>query len=124
MSTRILTTVAAVAVLVAALPLATAQQKKKPVAAKMSAAKSTFQKDVVDFTTKFCVSCHTGKNAADGVDIPKNVKEADVKVKYAKLYRKLARYAGSKQMPPRDAKPQPKDAERTAFTKWISTNIK
>lgn len=123
MKFRLISVSVLVMVVVAALPLASAQQKLQRKPASVSMAKSTFKKDVVDFTTKFCAGCHTAPNGADNVNLPKDVKEADAKVKYAKLYRKLAKYAGSKAMPPKGAT-QPKDAERNAFTGWVKKNVK
>jgi uncharacterized membrane protein len=83
-------------------------------------AKPTFDKAVKSFVTKYCLSCHTGSKAADGVDLSK-VKTADDAQKMARIMRKSVREVNEKSMPPADAKPKPTAAERKSFADWVGT---
>lgn len=83
-----------------------------------AAPKPTYDKSVAPFLKKYCLSCHTGKFAADGVDFAKIKSKADA-IKQRKLLQKGAKYLKAKKMPPK-ASPQPTAAEAKAFSDWAA----
>lgn len=83
-----------------------------------AAPKPTYDKSVAPFLKKYCLGCHTGKFAADGVDLSKIKSKADA-IKERKLLQKGAKYLNAKKMPPKTA-PQPTAAEAKAFSDWVA----
>ncbi|MBX7134563.1 MAG: DUF1592 domain-containing protein [Fimbriimonadaceae bacterium] len=91
---------------------APAQTKKKPVV------KPTFETTAVPVLKKFCIGCHTGKDAAGGLDLAK-YKTGAVAYKDPDVWDRVIRNVASGHMPPRGA-PAPTDAQRKQFTDWLS----
>lgn len=85
-------------------------------------AKPTFAKNVGPFLKKNCVSCHSGPYAADKVDFSKITTEAEA-VRQLKLLKKSAGQVKNKSMPPKGSV-MPTDADRKAFTDWVSAKGK
>lgn len=83
-----------------------------------SASKPTYDKSVAPFIKNYCVSCHAGPYAPDGVDYSKIKSKADA-VKELKLLQKGVKYVKSKAMPPKTSK-QPTAAEVKAFSAWVA----
>lgn len=82
------------------------------------AQKPTYDKSVAPFIKKYCVGCHAGPYAPDGVDYSKIKTKADA-VKEIALLKKGVKYIQNKKMPPKTAL-QPKPAEVKAFTDWVA----
>jgi cytochrome c551/c552 len=85
---------------------------------KAPAQKPTFEKSVAPFIKKYCVSCHAGPYAPDGVDYSKIKSVADANKERA-LLKKGVKYINNKKMPPKTAL-QPKPAEVKAFSDWVA----
>ena len=68
-----------------------------------------FKRTVVPLVKKYCVGCHAGPKAADGIDLTKFKTQADVD-KNLRLWRKVGREVGEGHMPPSSAaQPNAKD---------------
>jgi uncharacterized membrane protein len=78
-----------------------------------------FKKTIQPFINKYCIKCHEGPKAEDGVDFAKYKTHEDV-LKDTRTWRKSGRQVKSKNMPPED-KLQPKKAEADAFVKWTES---
>lgn len=81
-------------------------------------AKPTYEKSVAPYLKNYCVSCHAGPYAPDGIDYSK-IKSKEDAVKEIKNLQKGAKYANAKKMPPKNAK-QPTAAETKAFSDWVA----
>jgi uncharacterized membrane protein len=80
-----------------------------------------FKKEVAPVVKKYCVSCHTGEYAPEGVVFPATMTEAWAKSN-ARVMRKAAKEIKAKKMPPADST-QPKAAESKAFTDWVAAKL-
>lgn len=85
---------------------------------KPSPAKPTFATNVLPFMKKYCVGCHTGQYASDGVDLGKVKTAADAKKALATM-KKAAHEVSKSKMPPSNATVKPTEAERKAFSDWV-----
>lgn len=81
-------------------------------------AKPTFEKSVLPFLKTYCVTCHAGPYAPDGIDYSVIKTKADA-TKGLKNLQKGVKYMKAKKMPPKTAK-QPKPAEAKAFSDWVA----
>lgn len=84
--------------------------QKKPVA-------PDFKKDVVPYAKKYCESCHSGPNPADGFALPK-MDEKTVE-KEARTWKKMGRNVFRHRMPPKSFDKQPTAEESKKFVDWI-----
>ena len=80
-----------------------------------------FKKDVAPVVKKYCVGCHTGEYAPEGVVFPATMTEDWAKAN-AKVMRKSAAEMKAKKMPPKDST-MPTNAERTAVVDWVTAKL-
>lgn len=95
--------------------------QKKP-APKADPNKPSFEKDVAPVVTKYCVSCHAGKDAPGGVTIPKGV-TATQALKAGATWSRIAKNVANKHMPPAGL-PAPSDVERRKLVAWVDNSFK
>ncbi len=95
-------------------------QGKAP-AQKTVAIKPTFTKHVAPYLKKYCMGCHTGKDAPDKVDFSLVKTEADAK-KYSKWMTKGEHEVAEKKMPPKGST-MPKADENKMFSAWVKANL-
>lgn len=86
---------------------------------KIEEPKLDYKKDIAPIMKDLCLSCHTGKDAADNIDLSKYKTQADA-IKDVKLWKKALREVESKAMPPKGAK-QPTEAQKTKFKTWVKS---
>lgn len=79
-------------------------------------ADDAFERDVRPLLTKFCVECHSGKDANGDVDFNAISNADDVASAY-ELWESVAELLHARTMPPED-EPQPTDAERQRILDW------
>lgn len=73
--------------------------------------------DVWPLVKKYCVECHSGKDAQSGINFDKfKTKAADPR--HRRLWDRVRSHVASRLMPPADA-PQPSDKERDRLLAWI-----
>lgn len=92
-----------------------AKPKKKPVSSAPS-----FERDVLPVVNKFCVDCHTGKDAPAGIVLDKTLTGAQAMANRA-LWDKVALNIGSGHMPPPN-NPRPTALQRQALASWIQAS--
>lgn len=80
-----------------------------------------FEKDLKPQLSKFCLGCHTGKNAAAGVDLSTAKSDADLQ-KNDQLWERVVRAVRSSHMPPESA-PQPTNEQREQLIATIQTIV-
>jgi len=83
----------------------------------------SFAVHVLPYMKNYCLSCHTGEYAADGIDLSK-IKTAKDAINSLNMMKKSAKYSSNKAMPPKTEKKQPTDNERKMFAAWISAQKK
>ncbi len=96
------------------------QASAPPQAQKATAKPADFKKQIAPFMQKFCIACHSGARPADGIDFSVYKTQADVD-KNTRPLRKAGREVEGGEMPPRNAKNQPTDAQRTMFANWAKS---
>lgn len=100
------------------LPIQISAQKKpvtKPTAA------PSFEKDVAPLVTKYCASCHSGKEPSGGVLLTAGMTSAAV-AKNPTAWSRVAARVGNGTMPPKGM-PMPTDAQRKQMVAWIDKNL-
>jgi hypothetical protein len=86
-------------------------------AAAAPGATPSFDGDVKPLLAKYCLDCHTGKDAEGGISLDECT-EAAARSTDRRTWLKVLRQVQGHAMPPRDAA-QPSDAERAALAGWI-----
>lgn len=106
----------------AVLGMPTQLSAQKKAAAKAPAASpATFEKDVAPVVTKFCASCHSGKEPSGGVLLTAGMTSAAV-TKNPNAWARVAARVGNGTMPPKGM-PMPTDAQRKQMVAWIDKNL-
>lgn len=82
-----------------------------------------FNKQILPFLKKYCVSCHSGPNAKYGVDFGKFKTQADAATG-GRIWKRANREVSGNKMPPAVAKAQPTEAERKMFSAWCAAQSK
>ncbi len=101
---------------------ATTPQKSKATPAKPTApAKTSFAKDILPVTSKYCLSCHQGNDSPAGLDLSKFKTEASMKADLA-TWERVSRAMSNGSMPPKGM-PAPTKAQRDKVTAWIESTI-
>ena len=100
------------------MPLQISAQKKPSPPAPQA---SSFEKDVAPLVTKYCASCHTGQNAAGGIQLTAGMTAAAVQ-KNPTAWSRVAARVGNSSMPPKGL-PAPTDAQRKQMVAWIDKNL-
>jgi mono/diheme cytochrome c family protein len=103
---------------VVALPIETVAQKKPT---PPQAPTATFEKDVAPIVTKYCASCHSGSQAAGGIQLTAGMTSAAVQ-KNPNAWARVAARVGNGSMPPKGL-PAPTDAQRRQMVAWIDKNL-
>lgn len=79
--------------------------------------KPSFTKDVKPTLEKFCIGCHTGPKAPEGIDFSKIKTDADAKKSF-KVLRKALSEVQEGEMPPKGMT-KPSAAQVKAFAAWV-----
>ncbi len=80
-----------------------------------------YAKDVKPVVTKFCIGCHTGKNAPAGIDLSKAKSDSDLQ-KSESDWERVVRALRANEMPP-PAAPQPSLEQREQLIASIQTIV-
>jgi hypothetical protein len=102
------------------MPTQTSAQKK-PATKPTQTAALTFEKDVAPLVTKYCASCHSGKEPSGGVLLTAGMTSAAV-TKNPTAWSRVAARVGNGTMPPKGL-PAPTDAQRKQMVAWIDKNL-
>ncbi len=82
-----------------------------------------YMRDIRPLMQKQCGQCHSGKRVEAEVDFDDYKSLADVR-KSPKTWQKVLEMLDSLQMPPRNAKSQPTDDERTKLRTWVRNYLR
>ena len=86
------------------------------------AADTPFTKEQLQqFSRDFCFKCHGAEKQKGDFDFEPHVKRADILAE-RKVWEKVAELIENREMPPED-KPQPTEADRIAFVKWVDEQL-
>ena len=90
---------------------------KSAAPAEMKSAAAGFGHDVLPVVQKYCVSCHTGKNASAGIDLAL-AKDVNSVLKDRDSWDRVAQNVASGHMPPKGS-PAPTGIQRDALVNWV-----
>ena len=109
-----------IAVVIAVIVLARWLSPHPPVEAKAEPApvEKQFAEKVKPFVERYCVSCHGARKPAASLDLTQELTAAGV-AKNARQWELVLDRLHAKEMPPEDARTQPKDGEREAVVAWL-----
>ncbi|MCH8042905.1 MAG: DUF1592 domain-containing protein [Planctomycetes bacterium] len=77
-----------------------------------------YQSDIRPLLKRYCHECHAGDDAEAEIDFAAFEKLADAR-RQPKVWQSVRRMLDSRQMPPKEEKRQPTDAERTKLRMWV-----
>jgi mono/diheme cytochrome c family protein len=81
-----------------------------------------FKEKIVPLLAKYCLSCHSGDNPR--ADLALDIyKDAAAVIKHRKVWEKVAHNVRSREMPPKERKLKPTEAEIELLTTWIDNQL-
>ncbi len=82
-----------------------------------------YPEQVVPFVKKYCIDCHSGKEAEAELDLTKYKSVQDL-AKDRRVWRLVSQKVRSREMPPDDYDKRPADHEAESISNWIDATMK
>lgn len=82
-----------------------------------------YPEQVVPFVKKYCIDCHSGKDAESELDLTKYKSVQDL-AKDRRVWRLVSQKVRNREMPPDDHSAIPADHESESIANWIDTTLK